>query len=195
MIENRKVTIMHPLMQQLYEDHHHMQRLLYCLQKEVSYFEAGKAAEAELSLILDAMDYFQLYPEKWHHPVEDVIFEILLTKNISESAMIQEIVDEHLRLEKMTQREKALFNAISHGSQVPTAELIDVHREFVAAQAGHIERENHQIYPLIRKYMTDADWQVVETRMATPADPLFGDNIREDYQALYQRIVDSEHET
>lgn len=185
---------MHPLMQQLCDDHHHFQRLLYCLQKEVSYYEAGRPADAELSLILDAMDYIQLYPEKWHHPVEDVIFEILLNKDIEESPLIQEIVDEHQRLEKMTQREKSLFTAISHGSDIPTDEIINVHREFIAAQAGHIERENHQIYPLIEKYMTDADWQTVDERMATPSDPLFGESIREDYQSLYQRILDAEHE-
>lgn len=185
---------MHPLMQQLCDDHQHLQRLLYCLQKEVSYFEAGKKAKAELSLILNALDYFQLYPEKWHHPVEDVIFEIILAKDIPEAAQIEAIIAEHQQLEKMTQREKALFTAISHGSEVPTEELINVHREFVAMQAGHIERENHQIYPLIEKYMSDADWQTVEERMVTPKDPLFGEKIREDYQALYQRILETEHE-
>jgi len=185
---------MHPLMRRLCDDHHHLQRQLYCLQKEVSYFEAGRAEEAELSLILDAMDYFQLFPEKWHHPVEDVIFEILLAKDIEEAPLIQSIVDEHQRLEKMTQREKQVFTAISRGSEIPVEELTNVHREYIAAQAGHIERENHQVYPLIDKYMTDADWQAVEEQMATPADPLFGENIREDYQALYQRILDAELE-
>lgn len=186
---------MHSLMKQLCDDHHHLQRLLYCLQKEVSYFEARQPESAELSLILDAIDYFQVYPEKWHHPVEDVIFELLLNKTIPESALIQEIIDEHQQLEKMTQREKLLFSSIAHGNEIPTDKLIDAHREFIALQAGHIEKENHQIYPLFDQYLSDADWQTIEARIATLADPLFGENIREGYQALYQRILDAENET
>ncbi len=185
---------MHALQRQLYRDHYHFQRLLYCLQREINCYGPKSTRPAKLSVILDALDYVQVYPEKWHHPVEDVIFRRLLDKEITERELIESLLAEHESLEQLTPRVSQLFLAVANDCVVPAQELRSAAQEFIDRQSQHLDTENDLIYPLIDQYLTDEDWGQVAASLDAMADPLFDKPLQDDYQNLYRYIVEMEEE-
>jgi len=185
---------MHPLQRQLYKDHYHFQRLLYCLQKEINCYDADTEESPNLPVILDALDYVQTYPERWHHPIEDVIFNCLLEKDITERAAIESLLAEHKELEHLTKRACQLFTAVANDCVVPIDELTDVARQFILRQSAHLDRENELVYPLMNQYLSQDDWDRIAQSLEQIADPLFDKPLQADYENLYQSIVEMEND-
>ena len=73
---------MHTVQRQLHTDHFHLQRLLNCLSHEIKCYEYDSLEHVDLTVILSALDYVHDYPDKWHHPAEDVIFSKLQQKDV-----------------------------------------------------------------------------------------------------------------
>ena len=71
---------MHRIQRQLQIDHNHMQRLLDCFGHEIDCYDFDSKRSADLNIILSTLDYIKTYPNKWHHPTEDIIFNWLLKK-------------------------------------------------------------------------------------------------------------------
>lgn len=183
---------MHPTHSQLCADHFNFLRLLRCLEAEIACYEAGNTSDGRLPVILDILDYVQHYPEKWHHPLEDVVFELLLIKQVENSDHIWGIKSEHKALEELTRRAVELFTAVANDAVVSRDELLGVAREFIQRQLDHINRENRLIYPLLGRYISPREWDEITKKVEARHDPLFTKSVREEYRNLYHTIVQSE---
>ncbi len=181
---------MHAIEKQLYRDHYHLQRLLAHLSQEVENYECGMASSVELPLILDTLDYIRFYPERWHHPMEDKIFDRMLAKHPSEAEFITQVQLEHGQLSQLTRYMSQLFDAVANDCIVPVTELVRTTREFIQRQQAHIDRENEMVYPLMEKYLTESDWEELEAEISTEQDPLFDAPLKADYQNLFMRVVE-----
>lgn len=180
---------MHAIEKQLYRDHYHLQRLLDYLSHEIDLYERGMASSVELPVVLDTLEYIRVYPERWHHPAEDRIFALILSKQPAEAEYLRQVQEEHVQLLQLTRYMTSLFDAVANDCVVPVAELIRTTREFLHRQRSHIERENEMVYPLMEKYLTDADWCLLDAQLTFGVDPLFDAPLKADYQNLYASIV------
>ncbi len=164
---------MHAYQSQLYADHYNFLRLLHFLESEIACYEADLERHPRLDVILDIFDYIQTYPERWHHPFEDAIFELLLIKQVPSADQIWGLKSEHKKLEQLTQQASELFSSVANDVVVPVEELVDVTREFIRRQQEHINIENRIAYPLIEQYLTEKDWDAVGKKVRAKIDPLF----------------------
>lgn len=185
---------MHPLQRQLNLDHYHFKSVLNCLQSEICCYESGSTRRPELRIILDALDYIQVYPEVWHHPVEDLIFARLISKGVAEANLIGKVMEEHKIIEQHTQRLVALFEAVAKGCIVPADELVECAHHYIILQGSHLEREDELIYPLMEKYLAEQDWQDIETQHRQVLDPMFNLPQKQVYESLCQYVLQSERE-
>ena len=135
------------------------------------------------------MEYIRFYPERWHHPTEDRIFEMILSKRPAESEFIIQVLMEHQQLMQLTRYMTQLFDAVANGCVVPVSELTRTTREFIQRQSSHIDRENEMVYPLMEQYLEPADWLRLEMELTLSRDPLFDNPLRADYQNLYESII------
>lgn len=182
---------MHRTQSQLFADHHNLLRLLRCLEVEIACYEADQPC-AHLSVILDIFDYVQFYPEQYHHPLEDVLFELLVAKQVENADQIGAMKSEHKNLELLTRKARRLFNSVANDSVVPVTELVRVTREFLEQQIDHILRENRVVYPLLSANVSDAEWDELTAMVAQRKDPLFGKAIIDEYHNLYHAILQAE---
>lgn len=183
---------MHPTQSQLNADHYNFLRLLRCLESEMACYEADQASNAKLAIILDIFEYVQFYPEKFHHPIEDLAFELLLIKQVQGSEDVWAIKSEHKKLEELTRRAAQLFTSVANDTVVSVDDLIAVTREFINRQLDHINRENRLVYPLLEKYISDQEWDEITAKVAVSNDPVFDNSIKKEYKNLYKAIVQSE---
>lgn len=183
---------MHPAQSQLFADHHNFLRLLHCLGEEVTYYEANQPWRANLPVILDIFDYVQFYPEQYHHPLENELFDLLLHKGVGDPEQIWLMKSDHKELEALTHRASGLFDSVARDSVVPVDQLVSVTRAFLVRQLDHINRENRLIYPLLTANVSDAEWDQLVRSIAQRKDPLFVKGIIAEYRDLYNGITKAE---
>lgn len=183
---------MHPTQSQLHADHYNFLRLLACLQSEIACFEIDQTSQLRLPVILDILDYVQVYPERYHHPLENKVFELLLVKNAPNADVIWGTRAEHTALEKITQEANQLFTAVANDTVVPMTELIEVAKGFFERQLDHINIENRIIYPLMDRYIAFDEWEEITQEVVKRGDPIFDAAVREEYHHLYRSILRAE---
>ncbi len=183
---------MHKLQRQLQTDHSHLQRLLNYLSHEIDCYDFDSKRTADLTIILSALDYVNVYPDKWHHPAEDIIFGRLIKKKVKESDLIQTLKDEHQAIAQETHKIQELFNNVAGDCIVPASEILATARRFISLQRQHIEKESEYIYPLMDTALSDKDWDDIEKEITLQSDPLFGAVSKKEYDHLYRYILDLE---
>jgi len=181
---------MNLLEKRLRKDHSRIKMVLDCLQYQLDCYGDEQQGSPELNIILEAINYLQAYPEKWHHPLEDLIFAELQRRKLDKNGVIAALLIEHQRLEKQTEDVFKLFYSLANDCVVPVEVLKGKTQDLIDEQRRHIDTENEHVYPLMAKHFSDKDWQVLGGQAGDVHDPLFGTLLREDFADLYQYILE-----
>lgn len=180
---------MHKIQRQLHLDHHHLQRLLNCLSAEINCYDFNSKRAADLAVILSALDYIDSYPDKWHHPTEDVIFDHLLEKGVKECPLIEQLKQEHNVIIQETDKVHQLFDMVANDCIVSADELLGSAHHFITLQQKHLEKENEFIYPLMDTCFSDSEWKSIESEVKIQDDPLFKKPSKKEFEFLYHYII------
>jgi len=132
--------------------------------------------------------YIQEYPEQIHHPLEDMIYSILLER-AEDVEFVQELITEHTLLEDVTRRLRASLESLSSGT-VSKEDLKRQLSEFLVGQRQHIYIEEVEVYPLVKSVLTREDWKQLQSMAPLLDEPMFGRRTRDDYERLYREIED-----
>ncbi|WP_237066990.1 hemerythrin domain-containing protein [Microbulbifer guangxiensis] len=181
---------MHYLYRQLCDDHHNMQKLLDAFDRLLRDLTRRDRDPETLSLILDALDYISIYPDRWHHPVEDLAMQKLLAKDGADCEAIETTQQEHRKITAATRRMNALFYAVANDAAVERSRLMRASRDYLQLQRAHMQRENTRIFPQFAAMLTADDWAQVEEKLRHQRDPLFSSDLRRLYESLHHYIVD-----
>jgi len=185
---------MHKIQRQLHTDHYHLQRLLNCLSHEIDCYDFDSKRSPDLDIILSALDYVRTYPDKLHHPSEDIIFKKLLKKKVKESKLIKQLQNEHEEIIQETKKINELFNCVAEDCIVSADELLTGARKYIALQKQHLDKENEFVYPLMDTGFSEKDWREIEKEVKVQSDPLFNSRSKKEYDQLYRYIIDLEKE-
>lgn len=168
---------MHPIQHQLHSDHHHMQLLLSCLSQEIDCFDFDSQRSPDMEIIVSALDYFHVYPDKWHHPAEDVIFKRLLDKKLDEKKILEKLLREHEKISLETIKINQLFQTAADDCITSVSDLVNSAREFISLQRTHLNTEIEFIYPLFNEVFDADEWKIIEAEIKAEVkihdDPLF----------------------
>jgi hemerythrin-like domain-containing protein len=132
--------------------------------------------------------YIQEYPEQIHHPLEDMIFSILLER-VDDVEFVQELITEHTQLEVVTRQLRQSLESLPSGD-VSKDELKRQLSEFLVEQRRHIYLEEAEVYPLVQSVLTKEDWKQLQYAVPILDEPMFGRRTREDYERLFREIED-----
>ncbi|MCX2794410.1 hemerythrin domain-containing protein [Microbulbifer thermotolerans] len=183
---------MNTIYRQLCLDHKHLQQLLDTFESLLHSLDDRERDPATLGLILDALDYISVYPDKLHHPVEDVVFQQLLTKPIPCREAVIATSQEHQHIAACTRQMSSLFYAIANDSAVERSKLISTALDYLNLQRDHMRWENEIVYPLIEQYLTEADWQEIHANLKQNSNPVFHAGIKKTYDMLHQYLTTSD---
>ena len=155
---------------------------------EMQYLDMCRGVEPDYSLMRNIIVYIQEYPEQMHHPLEDMIFSVLLER-VDDSAVLQALMSEHTQLEVVTRQLRDSLEALSSGT-VSTEKLKKQLSEFLVGQRQHIYTEETEVYPLVKKHLTDKDWKQLRNMTSIIDEPIYGRKTRYDYERLNRVIED-----
>jgi len=151
----------HRILDELQNQHQQLSLFLYSFRQQIQRF-SDPNANTSIFLILEMLDFINLFPEQFHHPVEDHIFNLLLKKNISETRLIKDILTQHAALEMTTSRIRDEFTALASASASPAESLVEDTLEYIDVQMEHLFHEEEEIFPLVDEHFEDQDWLLIE---------------------------------
>ena len=160
---------------QLIEDHVHLTQLIETLRCEVAGYDQEDWYQPNLPLILETLNYIRVYPEVFHHPLEEHVFDYLVEHGLVDREVVAAIVSQHDEMEEATEQLQEQFNELA--DSIPAS--IDALREsldhYLDLQLLHLATENEKIFPTIAT-LGDGAWGEISHRLAIHHTPLFSDH-------------------
>src|SRR6516165_8927121 len=95
------------IIERLCQEHRNVEMLLSVLERELEIFDCGNRPDYEV--IRAIISYFELYPEVYHHPQEDLVFAKLKIRDPAAAAKVGNLALEH---QKGAERLRSLARAV-----------------------------------------------------------------------------------
>ena len=177
------------LLDTLHNDHKNYAVLLDLLGAEADKLEQGE--EPDFVRMYDIANYMVNYPDAYHHPHEELIFDVLGALEPECAADVRELNREHRQLAATGLALKDAVNGVLNGAIIPLDRILDNARAYIDLLWKHMNTEEGNIFPKAKSTLEDTEWQMINDKISQVEDPLFGDVVQTQYEKLYEGIVRS----
>jgi len=171
----------------LRQDHRNLGQLLKAVERQLDRFDRGETPDYDI--LQGVVDYCLTYPDLYHHPKEDLIFERLRQLDPVMTDTLGDLQAEHRILAEATRRFADALHSVLQDLEVPRDSFDRVTREFLANYRQHIGMEESVFFPAAEARLTTEDWAVIEAKAKAQVDPLFGAESEASYAALRADIL------
>ncbi len=168
-------------------DHFNFTHLLDLLEKEVVAFSAGE--HPNYALMQNIVYYLRHYPDRYHHPREDVAFARLVELDPALQLPIARRVQEHRVLAAAGEDFLRHLDTVINGGLVERAVIETAAATYLVYYRCHIAAEEQQVRPRAAQLLSPRDWAEVANAVAAGVDPLFGDHFEARYRELRRQIA------
>lgn len=171
----------------LAKEHLNFSRLLGLLEAQMALFHGGD--QPDYGLVQDIFWYLANYPDRFHHPKEDLLFAKVAQRVPSANAQVDELARQHRQIGESGARFLATLNAALNGTMTPREAVERPALEYIALYRKHMAFEEQELFPLGKAHLSAADWIDANASTKPEEDPLFGDRVEERYRELHRRIA------
>jgi len=176
------------LVQALHSEHRYMASLLDALAEQSVLLDQDKGAD--INLVLDIVNYMKSFPDRFHHPREDIVYEVLAEREKSIRVLLLELRREHNELERLAGE---VVDAIDDVRLLPTPQkklrASELCGDYIEMLRRHMDQEEAGVLPIASVVLDQQDWDDIEQRAARyeemPAESVVDDQL----QALRQRVA------
>lgn len=169
------------------QEHENFRRLVDLLESQIGVFH--EAERPNYDLMLDIVYYLKHYPDRFHHPKEDVAIGRIAARDPTIEGDCRKLAAEHEIISRAGKQLLEQLDGIVSGALIPRAEVEAPVATYVACYRQHMAREENDIYPRAERELGKEDWAAVDAAIPETSDPLFGDHVEERYQQLSRRIT------
>lgn len=175
------------IMTQLHQDHINLSRLLAVLKSRLAQLNAGE--RPDYHLMQDVISYVVDYADTHHHPLEDVLYQYTIEHYPQHKDILNEVEHEHAVIKAASGAFQDMVEQILLDAIVPMDQFTQQLESFINQQLAHLNREEGRVFPLLEECLTADDWSKVEESLFQRDDPLFGDDVAEEYKRLYKELI------
>jgi hemerythrin-like domain-containing protein len=180
-------VIVPAIIESLVQDHRNMETLLQILEQELAVFD--RAERPDYDVLIGIIDYFREFPNRLHHPKEDLVASRLAARAPERTKPLIDIEAEHGQAAIRLERFAKLVDSVLNDCELPRAGLDAAAAEFVAHERRHIEVEEQQLFPAARAALTAEDWTALDAKLGAARDPLFNRQVEARFEALHKRLA------
>jgi hemerythrin-like domain-containing protein len=180
------------VLETLHEEHKNIARLLDAMENQIE--RLATASNPDYDLLQSIANYFCDYPDRCHHPKEDVVFRQLQAKHPAEAATIGDLAKEHRDAYARVHRFRDNIQAIFRDEILSRDSIINAGQSFVDAEREHMRMEEEMFFPLAASVLDEEDWRSIESNLRKKQDPLFGEFVEEEFRILRDFLLNWERE-
>ncbi len=168
--------------------HEHVltEQLLNAMQEQVD--NLNKKNDVDYPLLSHMLHYFNDYPDKYHHPREDLLFQRLLKRAPRYIGDIKELEAQHVDLHNDCEYLLVLIKNTKPENTAAIRKLTVHLQDYIDFYRMHMHIEESRVFLAIKKELLDGDWIWVDKMLELGADPLFGEEILASYQDVSEYI-------
>ncbi|MDA9468421.1 hemerythrin domain-containing protein [Bradyrhizobium sp. CCBAU 53415] len=181
------------IIERLSREHRNIETLLAVLEHELDIFDRGDHPDYEV--IRAIISYFELYPEIYHHPLEELVFAKLELRDPDAAASVGDLRLEHKKGAERLHRVAQAIESVLSDRELLRQDVDDIIRDFIESERRHIVIEDRDFFPAALKALEPADWSEIASTSTNHEDPLFSEAAEETFGALRERILQMEHES
>jgi len=167
-------------------EHMRYARLLDILEKEIAAFHLGGSPDYEL--MRDIVHYLHYFPDRHHHPREDVAFERLLHYAPAMELPVNRLLQEHRVIAAAGEALLQRLEEVSEGALMSRATVEAAAATYLVYYRHHIATEEREVLPRAARLLNERDWAAVAAAVPHGVDPLFGEDFEPRYRELRRRI-------
>lgn len=150
--------------------------------------DRGCAPDYQLFTLI--LDYVEGFSNHFHHPKEDAYLFSALRGRCAEASEALDVLErDHARGEELIRDLRYLLSRCRVGGAGAVETFAAAVEEYVDLQGRHLRLEEDVVMPLAEERLTRADWRPIDAAFQANEDPLFGARPREEFQRLFQLIV------
>ncbi|MBI4292586.1 MAG: hemerythrin domain-containing protein [Betaproteobacteria bacterium] len=168
-------------------EHANFARLLDLLERQVAAFQAGE--QPNYDLMLDIIHYLRNYPDRVHHPQENVAFARLLERDSTLKPQIDRLLQEHRVIAAAGSKLLEHLDAVVAGALEPRSIVEAAAATYLTYFRQHMATEDKEVIPRAVQLLTAQDWAAVAAAVPAGPDPLLGDDIEARYRTLRRQIA------
>ena len=172
----------------IYDEHRSISAVLSGLKSLAQMARDGKL-RPDFSVFRAMIYYIDAFPERMHHPKEDVhLFARLLLRDPAARELIDALQAEHREgatLVRDLERALLEYEQTWPGGAEKFGVAVESYAQF---HWNHMRREERDLIPRAEKALTAQDWSAIDAAFAGNEDPI-ADLREKDFQAIFQRIL------
>ncbi|MFT7287099.1 MAG: hemerythrin-like domain-containing protein [Halieaceae bacterium] len=176
-----------PMLGTLRAEHRHIASVLALLSDHINAIERSELVNTHV--IYEIMDYMVTWPDRFHHPREDLIYAYA-------AEVDQGLAEDRRRLEhdhdEMAKRGKALLQCIEkwRRGDASGVELVKLGREYVQNSYRHMSFEEQEVFPAIDAVLSRADWRELsaDDQLKPVGDPVFGRRVQREFRNMARKL-------
>ena len=168
-------------------EHRHFARLLDLLERQVTAFHADDEPNYELTL--DVVSYLRYFPDRFHHPREDVAFARLVERDPELKSVVDRLLQEHRVIAAAGTELLRFLEQVVDDVVVERAKVEAAAATYLVYYRRHLAMEDRDLVPRAEQLLTPEDWDAVVAAVPAGPDPLFGENFDARYRELRRQIA------
>jgi hemerythrin-like domain-containing protein len=174
-------------------EHRHFTRLLDLLEHQVAAFHDDNQPNFEL--MLDLVSYLRYFPDRYHHPREDVAFARLAVRDPALKPVIDRLLQEHRVIAAAGTELLKYLQQVVDDVVVERAKVEAAAATYLVYYRRHLALEERDMVPRAEQLLTPQDWEAVVAAVPHGPDPLFGEDFDARYRELRRQIALESKET
>jgi len=171
----------------IYDEHRSISAVLSGLKSLARMALEGQ--KPEFAVFRAMIYYIDAFPERMHHPKEDVhLFARLLHRDPASRELVDALQAEHIsgaRLVRDLEQTLLEFEETYPRGAEKFAAAVEAYAQF---HWNHMRREERELIPRAEKALQADDWAAIEAAFAGNSDPI-ADLREKDFATLFQRIL------
>jgi len=176
----------------LSREHRNIEKLLTVLEHELDIFDRGDRPDYEV--IRAIISYFEVYPEVYHHPQEDLVFAKLKIRDPAAAAKIGDLSREHQKAAERLRGVAQAVDGVLADREILRQNVDTIVRNFIEHERRHMMMEDRDFFPAALKALDPQDWTEIASTLTGQKDPLFSEVAEERFEALRAHILQLEQE-
>lgn len=180
------------VMNQLWEEHRNIARVLNAMEHQLEIFKRGE--QPDYDVFTAAAEYFTRFPDLYHHPKEDLVFRKLRERDPAAIQSVGNLESEHEAIARLVREFREAVQNVLEEVEVSRDAFSSVATRFISEQRRHMAMEEESFFPHALEALTDEDWSEIDSQKTLELDPLFGTEVTETFEPLLRHILKWEQE-
>jgi hemerythrin-like domain-containing protein len=176
-----------PLMKALRAEHRHMATVMQLFSQQLSAIEGGELVDTHV--VYEIMDYMVTWPDRFHHPREDLIYARVAEVDTSTADDVDTLQRDHDHTAKQSRQ---LLRDIERWrlGEVSGTVVVKSGRAYIDHVYEHMNLEEKLVFPRIEAVLTVQDWRELagDDELRAVADSIFGPRVQREFRNMTRKL-------